>query len=912
MDDETLQALQTLQTLEITWPTQDAWLGNKVLVKGRAVPQKPQQLIVQAKDTYYLSNVNGNWEVEAALDGMQYPSFFISASLRDPAQSVSVHVHWQRYADSKATILSPEDGTYFAAGQPIELEGVAVTVGTVTVTDEVGKVLGTAVPGAFGVWKMTISPTAGANAITIKAAQVAFGGSPEPSPPRTFHLSAPVAITAPAEGSLQPQTFTISGTSVVAGGLVEILKDRGDNTSFGSGPVRPEKKWDARVTVAPGPVSLVAEQVIAGGRFGRSAARHFNIRPSTLGNVTVTPQPNETVKFSGAGFTSATVKITKVSGPGGQTVPPVTVVGGQWQVTVSNWLPGVYTMSALQEVSDGAGGWIPSEPYPFTFTTGLPSPTEVTYTKDYTPTFSGKGYNGATVYLMNPGGGSAAAPEVVVVNGAWSSRASQAWGPTNKRLVHLQQRLNGQSSPGWVETEVTIPPLPPVITDVIENELSPTLKGTCWPGAVVRLTFSDSATEHNPPGASGVWECQRSTPFAPEVVHTVTVTQTAAGQTSPSTSRTFTVHKPLHKPVITSPQQDEEVGRDLIIQGKDGVAGATMKLRDAQFDRPLGQPKLLNQDGDWSIELKNLEFRKYTVDATQAIGPRESPSSAPRSFEVVVLSPKFEVPSPGGDLPRDSTLSGSGIPGAKVTVWLQGVAEPLHIDLPVDKDGHWEGNVRLPVGNAVIWARQTFEGRPSKDTPLLAFRVAPNVPFIETPAKDERVGRQAVVSGFGYPGDTVKVMLADAPQAGLGQAQVLDDRTWSVSVTLDRPGGTHRLMAVQSRDGFVSRASERPISLGSYPPTIDVPAQGRWVTDPVGFAGQGRPGTGELVSWFNPDLKLASNIPVTAQGWQHSVTQPLPGGGYRVRFRQTIQGETGGSDWADSERFEVAPSKTQV
>ncbi|MFJ2363011.1 hypothetical protein ACIPIN_04695 [Pseudomonas sp. NPDC087697] len=742
-------------------------------------------------------------------------------------------------------------------------------------------------------------------------AEAKLGGQPtgwsNTVPVTVVVLSAP-EITNPAMNSIQPLRPTVSGKGGYPGAQVEIYKDLASE-QLGTASVNAAGNWSTVVTkdLPPGPYSITVRQTFRGESSLRSGARLFKIRPPKLA-VTVTPLANQQIKFSGAGHTGAIVELTKISGPGGQALS-TTVQNGQWEVTATNWVPGAYTLSAIQKVSDNAGGWIPSESIQFTFTWALPSPTEVVYTKDYTPVFSGKGYTGAMVIIAFPGGATTAAPDASVGGtGVWSSRASELWGPVNQRLIHIQQRLNGQSSPGWVEVAVTIPPLAPVITNLVENELSPTITGTCWRGAEVNLVFSGSSTVHKPSGASGSWTFRRDISFAPEVTHTVTVTQTAAGQTSPSVSRTFTVQKPLLKPVITEPQKDQEVGRELIVRGTAGVKGATMRLRDAQFDRPLGEPKVLISDGDWSMELKGLEFRKYTIDARQSIGSRDSIRSEYCFFEVVVLPPTITVPTPGGDLPRTSTMSGTGIPGGRVEVWLQGNAQPLLSNILVGENGRWEGEVTLPIGAKTILARQTLnQERPSKDSPRLTYNVVPAAPFIETPAEAERVGRQVVVSGFGYSGDTVAVAFADAPQTLLGQAPVVD-RTWSVRVTLDRAGGAQRLMAVQSRDGFKSvQSPARSVLLGSYLPTIDKPEQGRWVTDPVGVAGKGRVGTGELVSWFNPDRVWASGVPVTAQGWQRSVAQPLPNGGNWVRFRQVIQGETGGSDWAESERFEVGP-----
>jgi hypothetical protein len=614
------------------------------------------------------------------------------------------------------------------------------------------------------------------------------------------------------------------------------------------------------------------------------------------------------VKFSGTGHDGATVEISIVSGPGGTAPSTVVVNAGKWETTATNWPFGTYSLRAIQKVPDNAGGWIESLPYTFTFSRVLPDLSDVTYTAVYQPTFSGKGYNGATVKLYDPGGSSMVAPDALVTGGRWSSRASQVWGPTGRREVHIRQTLNGQTS-AWVTLVVTIAPLAPDVNDPVEDGLSPRFSGKCWPGAVVSLTFSGSPTVYTATVVDGNWTFRREPPFTPGVTHTVTVTQTVSQQTSPSVAKTFTVKLPMVKPQITAPQENAEVGRDLTVQGLAGMKGASMQLRDAQFVRNLGAPKVLAADGEWSIDLTALEFRKYAVDAQQTLNQQESVRSDVRVFNVVLTPPIITVPIENGDLPRTSTIEGWAMPGAQVSVWLDGVAEPLLTNIPVQADGRWKADVTLPVGKKAIRARQTLGNQTSRDSRPLPYNVVPAAPYIESPATDEHIGRRGVISGFGVHGDTVTVSLNGAATTVLGRSPVLEDRTWSVTMEFDQPGGLCALTAVASCDGFDSVDSpKRQVRLGTYLPSIELPAAGQWVSHPVGFKGKGRPGVGQVASWFNPDQVWAPNLPVGSGGWQGGAGQSLPVGGQWCRFKQTITDGTDGatiSDWADSQRFQI-------
>lgn len=785
--------------------------------------------------------------------------------------------------------------------------------------DESMELLGTALPLPSGDWGIS-RVFLGDGQYTFLAVWTDILGKEHFSDriPFQVKLELPIPdISLPEPGSTHDSRVRVSGERGTRSATVEVFGDMSSD-KFGSVVVSTNYpgKWGVDLNFPAGVNSIVARQIMNGRETKRSAARTFKVRPPKL-DVRATPLPNNEMDFSGSGHKGAIVEITKVSGPGGQSLT-VTVVNDKvrWVVTAKNWVPGDYTLSAIQKVSDGDGGWILSEPYQFTFTWALPSPTGVIYTEDYTPTFRGSGYNGATVELFNSDRVSKAAPDALVTGGGWSSQASTVWGPTLKREVHLRQRLGQVVSDDWVVLEVTIAPLAPVITRMIDNEYTPIFEGTCWAAAQVNLTFSDDPKVYPAVMMGGTWSYSRPTPFAVDITHTVTATQRWADQDSSPTFLSFSVNRTLPTPVFTAPGVNEEVGRDLLVEGTDGVAGGQVQLKDVQFGPLLGKSAFLTMDGSWSVALKGLEFREYRIAAVQVMGSRESTATDVHVFKVVVLPPVIEVPASEGAIARTAIISGTGMPFARVDVYLEGVAEPLLRGLLVNSEGRWRSDaVTLEIGHKALRARQTFEGRPSKDSPRQAFRVVPAAPFIETPVAVGQVGTQVVVSGFGYAGDEVAVAFSDEPDTMLGRpALVRNDRTWSVAVELNRPGGNYSLIAVQSRGEFHSSPSEdRPVVLGAYMPSVDVPAPGRWVSDPVGFAGQGQTGVGVLVSWYNPERVLAKEIVVTDEGWQSQASVRLPPGGHWVRFKQVIQRDVSWthSDWAESARFEVVSSSPE-
>jgi hypothetical protein len=615
---------------------------------------------------------------------------------------------------------------------------------------------------------------------------------------------------------------------------------------------------------------------------------------------------NRTPMFSGNGVNGATIVITDATGSS-VSVPDASVAAGTWSTrATAPWEPvNSRAINVVQKI-----GTETSDPVQIRVTIeNLAPPTEVDYSvSDYTPTFTGKGIVGATIHVLDAGGNDVV-PPLLLTTSNWTIRASSLWGPIKSLKVTVVHKQGGLSSTP-VELNVTNPLLAPDISRVTVDELQAEVAGTCWAGAVLTLKFSDSADLHQPVVSNGTWVFERPTPFTPGGDYTVTAWQDYAElEPSPVASKTFTIKLPT--PRITDPGDKAEVWRDFTVTGDKGYKGATMKLRNAQFGNDLGQPKVLTENGEWSIDLTGLDFRGYTIDAQQSLGQRESERSEFRAFEVVLVPPIIEVPVENGNMPRTSTLSGWGAPGGKVGVWLKDTAEPLLENIEVDDDGCWKAEVTLPVGAKTIWARQTFGGRTSKDSQPLNYNVVPAAPVIETPVTGERIGRRVAVSGFGVAGDSVAVRLGDVAQTVLGRSPVLEDRTWSVTVEFDQPDGRYPLLAVASSEGFDSADSViRQVVLGTYRPSVDVPAQGQWVSHPVEFKGQGRPGVGQVVSWFNPDHVWAPDLPVTGGGWQGDAQQSLPRGGQWCRFRQSLSDSADGatvSDWVESKRFESEP-----
>jgi len=754
---------------------------------------------------------------------------------------------------------------------------------------------------------MTRLPTNGA--MSVKAQLKMSGAADFYTETVSFNVRLSPVITSPQPLTVQNQSFRLEGGNGQSGARIEVYVDLTDSL-VGSGTVSlGGKVWNVSVTdLLPGPVSLVAEQIVGGVPSGRGEPRAFRIRPPQLEKPEVTFLPDTSLKFSGSGHfdQNLSTEIQFSASDSSLPLPPnIRVDGkGRWETAPVVWPLGSHDVTVIQKIADNASDWIESQPREFIVHHDMPDITEASYTEDYLPVFSGEGYTGATVSLRDPDTHEVAR-SVEVVNSQWSTPALEEWGPTDKRQVLITQRLGDHSSQCPFILYVTILPLAPGLDDLSGEGLEPEFSGTCLPGATVSITFSDDTETYVATVTGTIWTFQRPTPFEANIEHTVEVTQTILDLPSKPASKTFTVHRVMLQPLIVAPASGTEVGYDVTIEGDNGMQGAMMQLHDSQMGGTLGAPIELLEEGKWSIELRDLELRHYFLHAQQILNGQESTNSDEHELKVVVPPPRFTTPIPGGKAPRTSKIAGTGRPGARVEVWLQGATEPLLTDILVNALGDWEAEVSLPVGITIIWAFQTFVlngiAQRSQPNERLRYKVVPAAPFIETPTADDHIGRRVVVSGFATPGDTVTVTLG-SDQASV---EVRENRTWSVRLEPGQVEGNHELKVVAACEGFESDSAKRMVQLATYPPTIEIPAPGRRVSNPVLFAGKGRPGIGVLVDPFNPDKIWVASIQADPD-WKGQAGHALSLGGNWGCFRLLpSESDPIGSDWVASQRFEV-------
>ncbi|EHS6689815.1 BapA prefix-like domain-containing protein [Salmonella enterica] len=348
-------------------------------------------------------------------------------------------------------------------------------------------------------------------------------------------------------------------------------------------------------------------------------------------------------------------------------------------------------------------------------------------TNDNRPTLSGTAEAGARVEIFDNGVSLGLA--TLQPNGAWTFTPSQNLGEGAHRLTVIATDAKGNASPAEsfdlvVDTQSPQQPVITFITDDapgilgsvahlgLTNDSTPTINGTGEPGSTVHLYQNGARIADIIVGNSGVWSYAYTT-TSPLADDTYTFTVTASdsnGNTTPfSTDFTITIdtQAPAAPGVIGVTDGDgNTIDTNQITQESQprlsgsGTAGDTIILYDN--GNAIGQA-LVGTDGRWQFTPPAAlgdGDHLLTARANDPAG-NESPESisftlridtqapdAPQIVSAAITSGEGEVLLANGSITnqRMPTLSGTGEPGAIITLYNNGVELAT---VQVNPQGSW-------------------------------------------------------------------------------------------------------------------------------------------------------------------------------------------------------------------------------
>ena len=214
---------------------------------------------------------------------------------------------------------------------------------------------------------------------------------------------------------------------------------------------------------------------------------------------------------------------------------------------------------------------------------------------------------------------------------------------------------------------------------------------------------------------------------------------------------------------------------DTVITGT-GKPGATVTVTLPNGEK--SKPVTVDAEGNWTLDVSGTDLKAGDkVTAVQAEGDNVSEETT-QTVQARTDKPGLDTVTAG-----DPTISGTGVPGATVTVTVGGKELP---PVTVDEDGNWTvdtSGVTLNPDDEVT-ATQTVDGNTSE---AATTTVQPKKSDVPAPGMDAVKPGAKIIKGSGKTGNTITVVKVDANGkiTPIGTATVDEFGDWSVNVPDD-------------------------------------------------------------------------------------------------------------------------------
>jgi large repetitive protein len=436
---------------------------------------------------------------------------------------------------------------------------------------------------------------------------------------------------------------------------------------------------------------------------------------------------------------------------------------------------------------------------------------------------------------------------------------------------------------------VAIPVGVPTVAVPADNSISnnplPVVTGTAVPGSMVKV-FVDTTPGAAPTctttaDAMGNYSCPLTVPLA-DGPHTVLAVATVAGVDSPpSDTNNFVVDTKAPPIAWTAPVANSVVTDPTPALTGTSEPGATVTVFLDGSMTPVCTVAV-PASGIWScVPASSLSDGPHTATAQAKDAAGNTSPVAVLPFSVDVTAPDAPVivaPEEGGKTSPNPTISGTGEPGATVTVQEAGTVLCTAL---VDAFGNWSCVVTTPltVGPHAITATAEDQlGNTSPASPVRNFTVAANEP-VDAPTITAPIAGAVtkdttpIVGGGAVPGATVDVYI-DGVKACTTTADAMGKYSCQVSPAL--ADGPHVATATQTVGGVTSAPSTQiPFVVDTKAPAAPVvvaPAEGSTTNELPVYSGTSEPGSTVKVTVDNGATPVCTTVADAAGKW--SCPQP--------------------------------------
>jgi len=698
-------------------------------------------------------------------------------------------------------------------------DGTADPGSTVTVTDENGKELCTAVADSVtGAWRCT--PTTpmdeGDHTVTITATDPDGGTSD--STQRTFTVDTtppdPPTVTSPGPNEpINDSTPTVSGTGEP--GATVTVQDE-DGNALCTATVQSNGSWSCtppnNKALDDGPHTLTVTQTDPAGNTSPKTEVPIVVDTTPPAKPAIDKANGTEISGTAEPGSTVTVKVPGVKDPITVTADPDT---GEWSIPTP---PGAKDGTVEVTATDKAGNTSPKVTAPLDVT-----PPSLALDKANATQVSGTSDDPDAIVVVTWPDGSKSEPVKVNKDGTWNVPTPPGM-PSGPITVTAEDPAgNTTSKKAELNTDG---PGAPVFTEANATRIV----GTADPNSEVVVTWPDgSKSQPVHVGPDGTWSMPTPPGMPSGTVRAVTTDQ--HGNTSPE-GTAYLDTRPPQPPVVTKPTEGGPTNDTTPKIEGTGEPGSTITVKDGNGDT-LCTATADPVSGKWSCAPQTpLDEGDHTitVTATDEAGNESDPTQ--RTFTVDTTPPDAPaVTRPGENQAVPSgtpEIAGKAEPGSTISVTDERGNELCTPKPVADAAGNWSCKPSSPLadGDHTITVTATDPaGNTSEPTkrPLSVDTQAPDPAVVTKPAPGEQTNDTTPqIAGVAEPGSTVTVTDKNGNTVCTATADKVTG-AWSCKPKNPLPEGLNQITVVVTDEaGNESKPVKHQFVVDTAPPEAPI------------------------------------------------------------------------------------------
>ncbi|MBC2069048.1 beta strand repeat-containing protein [Listeria booriae] len=392
----------------------------------------------------------------------------------------------------------------------------------------------------------------------------------------------------------------------------------------------------------------------------------------------------------------------------------------------------------------------------------------------------------------------------------------------------------------------------PTINTIKDNDTVATGTGTA--NKHVRIELADGTFLTGEVGADGKYSVTIPKQAAGTVVKAALYD--GEGNVSPDASTTVTAS------TVAAPTINAVTTDDTVVKGT-GIPGQRVYYKVGNANWYEYNYATVATDGTYMFYISQQQVGT-PISVKHTVGGVDSAVTTTTVTQGTVAAPTIN-----GVKSDDTTVKGTGIPGATVTVTIAGQDRTA----TVGQDGNYSVTIPAQAVGTEITAKQTLNGKTSSSVNTTVTQGTVAAPTINTVTTDD-----TIVKGTGINGATVTVTVG-------GQDYTATVSGGEYSVTIPKQAYGTQITAKQALNGQTSSSVNTTVTQG----TVAAPTINPVITDDTSVKGTG-------INGATVTITIGSETYTgTVSGGEYAITIPKQAAGTVIAAKQSINGQTSSS-----------------